>query len=83
MLILKDLNKDQKMEYTIALSLIAVSILAGIVVGMNEEWMDRRNFTAGYIAGSLLAALFLFGIYRSIAFIVNAVKKKKNNSDDS
>jgi uncharacterized ion transporter superfamily protein YfcC len=83
MAILKNLNKDQKMEYIIALSLIAVSILAGIIVGMNEEWIDRRNFTAGYMAGSLLAALFLFGIYRSIAFIVNAVRGKKNTSDDA
>ncbi|TVP88133.1 MAG: hypothetical protein EA344_00820 [Alkalicoccus sp.] len=73
---LKDLTQEQKTEYIIAISLLAVSVAVGIVVGMNEEWFARRNFTAGYMAGSLLSVILLFAVYRSISFLINMFRKK-------
>lgn len=69
--------KETKREYILIFSLLAIAIIVGIFVGLNEEWVTRRNFSAGYMAGSLMTALLLFALYRSIAFIVTKLKKEE------
>lgn len=76
----KDMSKSQKIEYIIVFSLLALSVIAGIIVGMNEEWFLRRNFTAGYMAGSLLTVLLLFGMYQTVNFFLNMKNNSKKKS---
>ncbi|MGJ9383663.1 hypothetical protein CR203_19905 [Salipaludibacillus neizhouensis] len=75
MIALKQFSKEQKFDFGMNLAIIGLAILIGVIVGMNEEWFLARNFTAGYMAGSLLAALLLFALYRTIVFFVNLTKK--------
>ncbi|GEL08945.1 hypothetical protein [Salisediminibacterium halotolerans] len=70
--------KETKREYILIFSLLAIAVIVGIFVGLNEEWVTQRNFSAGYMAGSLLTALLLFAVYRSAAFIVTKLKKAKH-----
>ncbi|SDO27201.1 hypothetical protein [Alkalicoccus daliensis] len=74
---LKELSREQRIEYIIMASLLIISVIIGIIVGMNEEWFLRRNFTAGYMAGALLSVILLFGIYRFIDFCISFTKNKK------
>ncbi|WP_280768766.1 hypothetical protein [Salipaludibacillus daqingensis] len=74
MITFKEMSKENRLHLLIISSIITVSILAGIYVGSNEAWFNPRNFTAGYMAGSLLAVIVLFSIYRSVAFFI----EKKN-----
>lgn len=71
----KDTGTVNKTEYIIVFSLLALSVIIGIIVGMNEEWFVRRNFTAGYMAGSLLSVLILFGVYQIISALLQTFKK--------
>ncbi|SER76609.1 hypothetical protein [Salipaludibacillus aurantiacus] len=66
---LKEMSKQERINIIIVFALLGAAVAVGIFVGTNEEWIASRNFTAGYMAGSLLAAVVLFSIYRSIAFI--------------
>ncbi|SDZ18797.1 hypothetical protein SAMN05421736_107120 [Evansella caseinilytica] len=72
----KNLDKSQKLEYSIVFSIFAISIIVGNVIGQNSEWFRSSNSTGGYMAGSLLTCLVLFSVYRSIAFIVHLFRKK-------
>ncbi|PYZ94006.1 hypothetical protein CR194_00230 [Salipaludibacillus keqinensis] len=78
MVALKEISKQDKLQFIIISSIISVSILSGIFVGLNEDWFISRNFTAGYMAGSLMTVIVLFSIYRSIAFFF----EKKNNHNE-
>ncbi|MFC4738347.1 hypothetical protein ACFO4L_17375 [Bacillus daqingensis] len=82
MAFLDSLSNDKKLEYGIVAALLLISVAVGIFVGMNEEWFLRRNFTAGYMAGSLMSAVLLFGIYRTIAFFVNLARGQKTKPED-
>ncbi|PRO64721.1 hypothetical protein [Alkalicoccus urumqiensis] len=66
-------------QNALPLILLAVSVAVGIFTGMNEAWFDARNFTAGYMAGSLCSAVVLFAVYNSILFI----KERKGGSRPS
>jgi len=68
MVTFKEMSKENTIHFIIIASIFILSILTGIFVGLNEELFALRNFTAGYMAGSLLAVIVLFAIYRSIAF---------------
>lgn len=76
MIALKKMSKENKFDLIIITSILILSMLVGIFVGLNEEWFDTRDFTAGYMSGSLLTVILLFSIYRSIAFFF---EKKTNN----
>lgn len=73
---LKNMSKEQKLEYGIVFSIFIISIIVGYFVGQNRDWF-RPAFTAGgYMAGSLMTCMLLFMVYRSISFIVGLVNKK-------
>ncbi|UCZ54160.1 hypothetical protein LGQ02_05195 [Bacillus shivajii] len=72
----KNLTKDEKKEYIVAFTIIAISIIVGIFVGQNEEWFRPANFSAGYMSGSLLTGVILFSLYRFVDFLIEKMKKK-------
>ncbi|WP_416149071.1 hypothetical protein ACM26V_22940 [Salipaludibacillus sp. HK11] len=73
----KKMSKENKWHFFIITSILVSSILIGIFVGQNEAWFIERNFTAGYMSGSLLAAVLLFGLYRSVAFFIEKNPKSE------
>ncbi|UTR09113.1 hypothetical protein MM300_14525 [Evansella sp. LMS18] len=73
---LKNLSREQKIEYVIVFSIFAVSIIVGILVGRNEEWFRPAFFSAGYMSGSLITCLLLFSIYRSVSYFLGLFNRK-------
>ncbi|QKS70649.1 hypothetical protein FLK61_28315 [Paenalkalicoccus suaedae] len=69
----KEKEKHEQVHLIITFAIIGVAAIIGLIVGGNEEWFASRNFSAGYMAGSLLSALVLFLIYVLISplFIKN------------
>lgn len=60
------LTKEKKNEYKIVSGILITSVIIGIIVGMNPEFVAIRNFTAGYMAASLMSALVMFSVYHAI-----------------
>ncbi|CAM3977505.1 hypothetical protein [Alkalicoccus chagannorensis] len=81
MSMLKDMTSEQRRDSIITFVLIGIAVVIGIVVGRNEEWFSPANFSAGYMAGSLLSVILLFAVYRSIAFVVNLLRGGQTKSD--
>ncbi|WP_257009804.1 hypothetical protein [Evansella halocellulosilytica] len=73
----KNLTKEERRNYIIGFSIIFISIITGIFVGQNGEWFSPANFSAGYMAGSLITALVLFFIYQIIDFFVSKIRNNE------
>ncbi|AOM83454.1 hypothetical protein [Salisediminibacterium beveridgei] len=70
------LSKAKKNEYMIVSGILITAVIIGIIVGMNPEFVAIRNFTAGYMAASLMSALVMFAVYHSILYF----REKKQNA---
>ncbi|ADI00057.1 hypothetical protein [Salisediminibacterium selenitireducens] len=68
---LNNLSKNKRNEYMIVGAILSLSVIIGIIVGNTEAFVAPRNFTAGYMAGSLTSALVLFAVYHTILFFKN------------
>lgn len=68
---LSNLPKDKRNEYMTVAGILSLSVIIGLIVGNTEALVAPRNFTAGYMAGSLTSALVLFSVYHIILFLKN------------
>ncbi|WP_078577411.1 hypothetical protein [Salipaludibacillus agaradhaerens] len=75
---LKEMSQNDRIETGIIVAILALSVIIGIIVGRQEEWIAPRNFTAGYMVGSLTSIIILFSIYRSISIIAKMLDKKRS-----
>lgn len=76
MLKIRDISKEEKLEYAVVAIIFLISIIIGILIGSNENWFRPAFFSAGYMAGSLLTCIGLFALYRFMNRMIGYVKKK-------
>ncbi|UTR14135.1 hypothetical protein MM221_16380 [Salipaludibacillus sp. LMS25] len=74
---LRERSQNDRIETGIIIGILVLSVIIGIIVGRQEEWISPRNFTAGYMVGSLTSIIILFSIYRFISFIAEKLDKKR------
>ncbi|MCR6110119.1 hypothetical protein HXA35_07245 [Bacillus sp. A301a_S52] len=72
------MSQNNRIETGIIITILALSVIIGIIVGRQENLVAPRNFTAGYMVGSLTSIIILFSIYRSISFIAKMLDKKRS-----
>ncbi|WP_096439855.1 hypothetical protein [Alteribacter populi] len=72
----KNVSKEEKTEQIVVGVIFFLSIIAGLFIGNNTNWFTSANFSAGYMAGSLVTGLLLFSVYQIINFILGFPKKR-------
>lgn len=70
------LSNEKKNEYIIVTGILTASVIIGIIVGLTPEFVVIRNFTAGYMAASLMSAVVMFSVYHIILYF----REKKQNA---
>ena len=75
-----EISKEEKKDYIAVAIIFPLSIIIGIIIGSNREWFQPAFFSAGYMAGSIIACLTLFTLYNIGSTLMSFRNKNKEKA---